>query len=392
MTTTPSDALPFEEPLNELKRRIDELLRGAEQSPELAEQAALMQAQAAEVEKKFFNSLSAWNTVEIARHPNRPQTRDYIRLTFDAFEELHGDRAFRDDLAIVTGLAKLGRHRVMLVGQHRGRNVHERHECHAGCPHPEGYRKALLKMRLAERMGLPIVCFIDTKGAYPGIGSEERGQGIALAENIRDMSLLRVPIICVVIGEGGSGGALALGVGDRILILRYAYYSVISPEGCASILWRDGEKKRDAAEVLKLTSRDLLERGFVDGIVEEPIGGAHRDPKAAGRTLRETLTAELDALVEVPVDELIERRYDKFRAFGEWMEGQTLDMLLPPSSPEPEADEDGESGAEPGAETDAGEGGDGDDPAQAGDAPAGDDESTAPTADTPAGDGELEPR
>lgn len=343
MTPTPSDVLPFEQPLNELKRRIDELMRGADQSPELAEQAALMQAQAAEVEKKFFNSLSAWNTVEIARHPNRPQTRDYIKLAFDSFEELHGDRAFRDDLAIVTGLAQLGSHRVMLVGQHRGRNVHERHQCHAGCPHPEGYRKALLKMRLAERLGLPVICLIDTKGAYPGIGSEERGQGIALAENIRDMSLLRVPIICVVIGEGGSGGALALGVGDRILILRYAYYSVISPEGCASILWRDGEKKRDAAEVLKLTSRDLLERGFVDGIVEEPIGGAHRDPKTAAQTLRETLIAELEALKQVPVDELLANRYDKFRAFGEWMEGQTLEMLLPQA----DADADGDANADP---------------------------------------------
>lgn len=323
MSMTQKDVLPFEQPLQELKARIAEMINGDGDSPEMREQAERMQQQADEMEKQLFENVSPWNTVQLARHPKRPQTRDYTEMTFDHFVELHGDRSFRDDLAIVTGLATLGEHRVMVIGQHKGRNVEERHECHAGCPHPEGYRKALLKMRMAERFGLPIICLIDTKGAYPGLGSEERGQGIALAENIRDMSLLRVPIVCCVIGEGGSGGALAIGVGDRMLMMRYAYYSVISPEGCASILWRDGEKKVEAASVLKLTSRDLKERGFVDDVVPEPMGGAHRDPQVAATNLRDALIAELDALVTVPTDELLERRYQKFRAFGEFLSGQT---------------------------------------------------------------------
>lgn len=332
MADTRLYTLPFEAPLRELKQRIDEMMQTAANNPSMESLLRSMQEQYAKIEHELYTNLSAWNTIELARHPHRPQMRDYIKLSFDTFEELHGDRAFRDDLAIVTGLARIGPYRILLVGQHKGRNVEERHLCHAGCPHPEGYRKAMLKMRLAERFHLPIVSLIDTKGAYPGIGSEERGQGLALAENIRDMARLRTPIVCVIIGEGGSGGALAIGVGDRILMLRHAYYSVISPEGCASILWRDGEKKQQAAEVLKLTSRDLKEHGFIDAIVEEPLGGAHRDPPLMGKLLREAILAALDEICGIPIEDLVEARYRKFRSFGVFLTGQTLPS--PPSAEE----------------------------------------------------------
>ncbi len=313
------DILPFEQPLHDLRTRINELLENAEQSEEMQRHAKMMQEQADEMERKLYANLSPWNVVQIARHQNRPTTRDYIEMVFEDFQELHGDRAFRDDLAIVTGLGRLGGKRVMLIGQHRGRNVEERHRSHAGCSHPEGYRKALLKMKLAERFNIPVVCLVDTKGAYPGIGAEERGQGIALAENIRDMSLLRVPIVCCIIGEGGSGGALAVAVGNKVLMLQHAYYSVISPEGCASILWRDGERKVDAANVLKLTSQDLLSRGFIDGIIEEPLGGAHRDHQLAAENLRSAIVKNLQELEGMSQDELVEDRYNKFRAFGEFL-------------------------------------------------------------------------
>lgn len=327
----PNDHLPFEKPLEDLRVRIEDLMRNAKDTPDLQALLEPMQQQYLQVQRQLYENLSPWNTVELARHPKRPQMRDYIELTFDAFEELHGDRAFRDDLAIVTGLATIGDHRVMLVGQHKGRNVRELHQCHAGCPHPEGYRKAFQKMKLAERFGLPIVCLVDTKGAYPGIGAEERGQGIALAENIREMSVLRVPVLCVMIGEGGSGGALAIGVGDRLLMLRHAYYSVISPEGCASILWRDGDRKADAAAAMKLTSRDLKERGFVDEIVEEPLGGAHRDTQQMGKILREAIIRNLDELKAAPIDELLDQRYNKYRQYGDFIEGASIEDFIPPA-------------------------------------------------------------
>ncbi len=331
MAQANKDSLPFEAPLQELKGRIEELLANAQNSPDLQQLLRPMQEQYRQVEKQLYENLDAWNTVQLSRHPKRPTTRDFIELSFDAFEELHGDRSYRDDLALVTGLAQLGEHRVMLIAQHRGRNVAERHQSNAGCTHPEGYWKANRKMRLAEKFHLPVVCLIDTKGAYPGIGSEERGVALAIAENLRDMSLLRTPIICCITGEGGSGGALGICVGDRVLMLRHAWYSVISPEGCASILWRDGEMKDKAAAVLKLTSRDLLERGFINEIVAEPLGGAHRDPKATAKNLREALIRHLNELVQVPLDELVAARYDRFRAFGEFLEGQTLS--LPPEAP-----------------------------------------------------------
>lgn len=320
------DILPFEKPLHDLRERIDEILDGGDNSEEMQAHARMMQEQADEMERKLYENLSAWNVIQIARHQNRPTARDYIELIFDNFEELHGDRAYRDDLAIVTGLGEIGGKRVMFIGQHRGRNVEERHQSHAGCSHPEGYRKALQKMKLAERFGLPIITLVDTKGAYPGIGAEERGQGIALAENIRDMSLLRVPVICCIIGEGGSGGALAVAVGNRVLMMQHAYYSVISPEGCASILWRDGERKVDAANVLKLTSTDLYERGFIDTIVEEPLGGAHRDPKKAANSLKENILKQLTELEKLSPDELAEDRYQKFRAFGDFLTDQQVPL------------------------------------------------------------------
>jgi acetyl-CoA carboxylase carboxyl transferase subunit alpha len=319
MSADDKDALPFEAALRSLESSIETLLE-KEETPALRERLAQMQTQHEDLKREFYETLSAWDTVELARHPKRPQTRDYIDLAFDDFEELHGDRAFRDDLAIVTGLGTLGPHRVLLVGEHKGRTVEERHVCHAGCPHPEGYRKALRKMQLAEKFGLPVVTFIDTKGAYPGPAGEERGQGPAIAENLLAMSRLRVPVVCAILGEGGSGGALAIGVGDRILMLRHAYYSVISPEGCASILWRDGAKRAQAAAVLRLTSRDLREFGLIDEIVEEPLGGAHRDPAATAQALREALIRNLDALVGRDAGTLVEGRYAKFRAFGRFEE------------------------------------------------------------------------
>jgi len=317
------DSLPFERPLADLKRRIEELKRNTESTPGLQTLLGSMQTQYGQLERQLYEDLSPWNTVELARHPKRPQTRDYIAMIVDGFQELHGDRAFRDDLAIVTGLGQIGPHRILFVGQHKGRDVNERHLCHAGCPHPEGYWKALRKMRLAEKFGLPVVCLIDTKGAYPGIGSEERGVAVAIAENLRAMSMLRTPIVCAIIGEGGSGGALGIGVGDRVLMMQHAYYSVISPEGCASILWRDGEKKAQAATVLKLTSRDLKGFHLIDEIIEEPLGGAHRDPQASASNLRQTLVRHLDDLKRLPAEDLLAKRYEKYRAFGEFLEGQT---------------------------------------------------------------------
>ena len=313
--------LPFEAPLRELKRRIDEMTANAKDSPDLKVLLEPMQVQYEQIERQLYENLKAWQSVLVARHPGRPQTRDYTSLIFDSFEELHGDRMYRDDLAIVTGLGIIGNRRVMLIGQHRGRDVNERHLSNAGCVHPEGYRKALRKMKLAEKFGIPVVTFIDTKGAYPGIGAEERGVAVAIAENLQEMSRLRVPVVCVVIGEGGSGGALGLGVGDRVLMLRYAYYSVISPEGCASILWHDGNMKEKAAEQLRLTSKDLLDFKLIDEVVPEPMGGAHRNLRQMGDFLREAIIRNLEGLDGISADRLVAERQEKFRRFGEFLEG-----------------------------------------------------------------------
>ena len=252
----------------------------------------------------------------MARHPSRPMTTDYINLAFDEFVELHGDRFFGDDRAMRVGFAKLDRFKVMLIGHQKGKTLEERQECYFGCAHPEGYRKAMKKMELAAKYNLPVICLIDTPGAYPGVGAEERGQAQVIAENMFEMSRLKTPVICVVIGEGGSGGALGIGVGDRVAILEYSYYSVISPEGCAGILWKSAAHAEEAAQALKLTSGHLRELGAVDDVIEEPLGGAHRDHHQMAARLKLYLIKVLDQLTEQPLDELVAARYEKFRRLG----------------------------------------------------------------------------
>ena len=264
----------------------------------------------------------------VARHPNRPLSLDYVELILDEFLELHGDRIFADDPAVVTGFAQISDGeksiKIMFVAQQKGRTLNEKMKCNFGCAHPEGYRKAMLRMRLAEKIGLPVVTFIDTPGAYPGIASEERGVAFAIAQNLREMSSLKVPVVSVVIGEGGSGGALGIGVADRLLMLENAYYSVISPEGCSAILWKEAGKERleEAAKILKLTSKDLSGLGIVDEVVPEPLGGAHRDHDEIANTLRQTLVRHIDELRQIPTEQLLQNRYAKLKAIGRYAEGQ----------------------------------------------------------------------
>lgn len=264
--------------------------------------------------------LTPYDIVKLARHPLRPMTSDYINLMLDDFMELHGDRRFGDDRAVITGFARLGDRRLMLIGQQKGKNTRERLLCNFGMANPEGYRKALLKMKLAEKLHLPVLTLIDTPGANPDIGAEERGQACAIAENIYEMVRLKTPIINLVIGEGGSGGALGLGVGDKFSIMEYAYCSVISPEGCAAILWKDAENAPQAAEALKLTARDLYKLGIVDDVVPEPPGAAHTCPKEAAGILREKVLGYLEELLSLPIETLLERRYDKYRRIGQFLE------------------------------------------------------------------------
>jgi acetyl-CoA carboxylase carboxyl transferase subunit alpha len=311
------DGLAFERPLNELQTNIDELRRlssGAhlELAGEIQQLEERLRKQTAEV----YAQLSPWERVNVARHADRPLTTDYIQLMLDDFVELHGDRVFGDDRAIVTGFATMGAHKFLLVGHRKGKTVKDRLACNFGCAHPEGYRKALQKMQMAEKMKLPIVTLINTPGAYPGIGAEERGQASAIARNILEMFAIEVPIVSIVIGEGGSGGALGIGVGDRVGMLENAYYSVISPEGCAAILWKSGDKAPEAADALKLTSKDLLRLGLVDTVIEEPLGGAHRDPKGSADRVRAQIAAWLDELRAQPVRDLLDQRYRKFRGMG----------------------------------------------------------------------------
>lgn len=323
--------MDFEAPLEDIRNRVQELRKTAELSNiNIDHEIEAMEEQHLSMARQVYANLTAWQEVQMARHPGRPQARDYIRTAFSEFVELHGDRCFGDDLAIVSGFGKIGDHRVMMVGEHKGRTVEERHLCYAGCPHPEGYRKALEKMKMAEKFNIPIVTFVDTKGAYPGTGSEERGVGPAIAVNLREMSKFRVPIVVVIIGEGGSGGALGIGVGDKILMLQHAYYSVISPEGCAAILWRDGGKAPEAAAALKLTSRDHKKNGLIDEIITEPIGGAHRDPDTMGKLVAKAISKNLDELVKIPIDELVAKRYEKIMSMGEFEEAteSRLEELL----------------------------------------------------------------
>ena len=315
--------LPFEKNLYELDvqiRRLEDLSK--RNNLDFGDEIGTLSRKREEMARDLFSRLTPWQKVLVARHPARPQTLDYVEAMCEEFVELRGDRCFADDRAVVTGLARIGGRRIMLVGQHKGRDVRERNACNSGCPHPEGYRKAILKMRLAEKFGLPIVSMIDTKGAFPGIGAEERGQSRAIAQNLQEMSVLRTPIVCVVIGEGGSGGALGIGVGDRLLMLEHAYYSVITPEGCAAILWKDHEKKEEAAAALKLTSADLKAFGIVDEIIPEPVGGAHRYPKQMAETLKGAIIRHLDELAGIPPDELVEARYERLRKTGAWRTAQ----------------------------------------------------------------------
>ncbi len=306
--------LDFEKPITELEKKIEEL----ENSGKKKNQAELkeLKGKCDELKREIFSNLTPWQQVQIARHPNRPQSTDYIRMLFQNFTELHGDRSFSDDQAIISGLGLMNGFKMMVIGQYKGKSTKERLRCSFGSAHPEGYRKAIAKMKLAEKFALPVLTIIDTPGAYPGIGAEERGQAAAIAYNLREMSRLRVPIICVIIGEGGSGGALGIGVGDRLLIMEHAYYSVISPEGCAAILWRDGKFAPQAAAALKLTAQDLLRLKLVDDIIPEPLGAAHRDHQAAASALKKVVLKCLRQLRKLSVDELLNTRYQKHRRVG----------------------------------------------------------------------------
>jgi acetyl-CoA carboxylase carboxyl transferase subunit alpha len=326
MRTANEPRLPFEAPIYEMEARLAEMEvqyaknRTAADTTRIAEQIRRLRRELAALKREVYSNLDPWQTVQVSRHQTRPQTRDYIELIFEQFVELHGDRAMGDDQAIVTGLAHLDDIKVMFIGHQKGRNLADRKACHFGCAHPEGYRKALDKMKVAAKFHLPVVCLIDTPGAYPGIAAEERGQAAVIAENLMAMSQIRSPIVCVVIGEGGSGGALGIGVGDRLAMLEYTYYSVISPEGCASILWKGNEHAPKAAASLKLTSRDLLGFGIIDDIVTEPLGGAHRNHAEAAGNLKSYLIHAIRQLKEIPLDDLLQRRYDKYRKMGVYLE------------------------------------------------------------------------
>jgi acetyl-CoA carboxylase carboxyl transferase subunit alpha len=318
----PQHVLPFEKPIVDLEEKLANLESQPNPTPATLDIIRNMRVDIARLKRETYENLDAWQTVYVARHQERPQAWDYIELICDEFVELHGDRAFGDDHAIVTGFAKLDGEKVLLIGQHKGRNLKERSECNYGCAHPEGYRKALQKMQLAAKFGVPIVCLIDTPGAYPGIGAEERGQAYTIAFNLREMSRLQVPIICVVIGEGGSGGALGLGIGDHVAMLQFSYYSVISPEGCAGILWKSATPANleKAAKALKFTSRDLLKFGVVDEVLPEPLGAAHRDHRAMAATLKAMIVRNLKSLAALSAEDLLARRYEKFRRMGEFEE------------------------------------------------------------------------
>lgn len=314
--------LEFEKPILELERKIEELKKfSSSEKLDISSEIKKLEEKLEKVKKEVFENLTPWQRVQIARHPKRPYTLDYISMITTHFIEVHGDRGFSDDKAIVAGLAKIDTDKVCIIGHQKGRDTKENLLRNFGSAHPEGYRKALRIMELAARFDIPIICFIDTPGAYPGIGAEERGQAEAIAYNLQEMFKLKVPIIVIVIGEGGSGGALGIGVGDRICVLENAYYSVISPEGCAAILWKDRKKAPEAAAVLKLTADELLKLGVIDEIIKEPLGGAHRNSEEAAKTIKATIKKYLAELKEIPKDKLLEQRYLKFRKMGVFSEG-----------------------------------------------------------------------
>ena len=315
--------LDFEQPIVDLQAKLEALTKTALPSSvevDFQDEADQIRAKIEETRKGIYSNLTPWQRVQLARHPRRPYTLDYIRLAFDDFSEVHGDRLYSDDKAMVCGFARLGDDRVMVMGTQKGRDTKENVMRNFGCAHPEGYRKALRLMKLASKFDLPVITIIDTAGAFPGIGAEERHIAKAIAVNLREMMTLKVPVIAVVIGEGGSGGALGIGVADRVLILENAYYSVISPEGCASILWKDRAAAPDAADALKITSEHLIKFGLVDEIIPEPLGGAHNDPEATAASLRKHLVKHLKALNRMPVKKRLAARYEKFRDHGQFEE------------------------------------------------------------------------
>ena len=311
--------LDFELPLAELEERLLELEAVRDKTPEQHDELRAMKRQLADATRSLYEDLDPWDTVRVARLAERPKFTDYVELVFDEFVELHGDKFFGDDRALRTGFAKLDGMKVMLVGHHKGKTFKERTECYFGCAHPEGYRKAMQKMRMAAKYGMPIICLIDTPGAYPGIGAEERGQAQVIAESMLEMSRLPTPIVCVVIGEGGSGGALGIGVGDRVAVLEHAYYSVISPEGCAGILWKSHDYADRAARSLRLTSKHLKELGAIDDVIEEPLGGAHRDHYQMAARMKMYLLKQIRELSEKTPEQLVEERYEKFRRIGQFL-------------------------------------------------------------------------
>jgi acetyl-CoA carboxylase carboxyl transferase subunit alpha len=311
--------LEFEKPIVELEEKLADLKRHSRaQDINFDQEVHRMEEKISETKRDIYMNLTAWERVQIARHPARPFAQDYIQLSFQGFIELHGDRLHGDDAAMPGGLVKVGRHRSVVIGHQKGRDTKENLKRNFGSAHPEGYRKALRLMRLSEKFRLPFIGLIDTPGAYPGIGAEERHISEAIAVNLREMMVLKTPIVSVVIGEGGSGGALGIGVADRVLMMENAYYSVISPEGCAAILWKHRKFAPEAAAALRLTAHDLLDLGLIDGIIPEPLGGAHQDQNAAIENLRTAVVSALDELVQVPTEELLRKRYEKFRKIGEF--------------------------------------------------------------------------
>jgi acetyl-CoA carboxylase carboxyl transferase subunit alpha len=313
--------LEFEKPIVELQKKINELKRfTSDKNIDLSGEIKRLEDKLDHLRRDIYGKLTSWQRVQISRHPSRPYTLDYIQLILKDFIELHGDRSFRDDKAIIAGLARLDGQKIAVIGQQKGRDTKENLVRTFGCAHPEGYRKALRVMELAQKFDLPVLIFIDTPGAYPGIGAEERGQAQAIAWNLRTMTGIRVPLVAVVIGEGGSGGALGIGVADRICVMENAYYSVISPEGCAAILWKNSIKAPEAAEALKLTAQDLLRFGVIDEVIKEPLGGAHVNPEEAANNIKASVKKYFIELMKVPKDELLVARYNKFRSMGPFEE------------------------------------------------------------------------
>lgn len=332
--------LEFEKPIIELENKIAEIEANPDlQAKDLSNLANLREL-ADRIKQEIYAKLTPFEKVQIARYEGRPETSDYIRMIIDDWEELHGGKTFKEDYSTITGLGRIDGRRIMLVGHEKGKSTDQKIKRSFGCPHPEGYRKALAKMELAQKFRIPVVTFINTPGAYPGIAAEERGQAYAIALNLMKMSRLATPIVSVVIGEGGSGGALGIGVGDRMAILEYAYYSVISPEGCSAILWKSNENKAEAAKAMKLTAPELKELGIVDNVLPEPSGGAHRDPERMADVIKEYLTQTLDHLCAIPVAELLDARYRRLRSVGEVVEEEIdtqppVNDAPPPETPDP---------------------------------------------------------